>query len=343
MNPQIVPIHRTELREDGMLFVRTDGIIDTMANAPLIAAGLLVIALTIPLQSSYATNRTLDLLINTDGSTSVFSEIGVNSSSYEVSLFGSAVDNFAAFVPSEDEDILPAEVLEDRAVIQTGDHPVISISYDIHDLVSKEGRVWTFSFNSTTNYSLLMPENSVIVAMGVLPENMEQIESQILLQLPAGPARIEYVFSTPVEIVDIEPETSIDTATIGLIAGVITAAAAASVVVAKKRQSKPRLHAPEQESSPQPDPAPKPAADKMTLEKIFGLRPDMRDDDKELVRFIYENGGKTLESELRKKFLQPRTTMWRAVKRLERQGVVEINKKDQLNVVKLRDDVEEEN
>ena len=39
MNPQIVPIHRTESREDGMLFVRTDGIIDTMVNAPLIVAG----------------------------------------------------------------------------------------------------------------------------------------------------------------------------------------------------------------------------------------------------------------------------------------------------------------
>ena len=48
------------------------------------------------------------------------------------------------------------------------------------------------------------------------------------------------------------------------------------------------------------------------------------------------NGGEALESELRKKFLQPRTTMWRAVKRLERQDKIEIIKKDQQNLVRLK-------
>ena len=57
----------------------------------------------------------------------------------------------------------------------------------------------------------------------------------------------------------------------------------------------------------------------------------MREDDKALVAFIYDNGGQAYESELRKKFLQPRTTMWRAVKRLEREGIVEIQKKDLQN------------
>jgi len=40
--------------------------------------------------------------------------------------------------------------------------------------------------------------------------------------------------------------------------------------------------------------------------------------------------------------LQPRTTMWRAVKRLEREGVIEIEKKDLQNLVKLRKNMEEE-
>ena len=69
----------------------------------------------------------------------------------------------------------------------------------------------------------------------------------------------------------------------------------------------------------------------------------MREDDKEIVKFISKSGGQVFESDLRKKFLQPRTTMWRAVKRLERLGVVEIYKKDLLNMVKLRNDLEEEN
>ena len=65
-------------------------------------------------------------------------------------------------------------------------------------------------------------------------------------------------------------------------------------------------------------------------------KPDLREDDKEIIKFIHENGGEALESELRKKFLQPRTTMWRAVKRLERQDKIEIIKKDQQNLVRLK-------
>ena len=77
-------------------------------------------------------------------------------------------------------------------------------------------------------------------------------------------------------------------------------------------------------------------------ETIFSLRPEMREDDKEIVKFISENGGQALESELRKKFLQPRTTMWRAVKRLERLGIIEITKKDLQNLVILKKELEEE-
>ena len=81
----------------------------------------------------------------------------------------------------------------------------------------------------------------------------------------------------------------------------------------------------------------------LDLETIFKLKPDLRQDDKELIKFIFDNNGEALESELRKNFLQPRTTMWRAVKRLEREGVIEIEKKDLQNLVKLRKSMEEDN
>ena len=132
-------------------FVRTDGIIDTMVNAPLIVAGLLVVALTIPLQTSFATTRTLDLIINSDGSTHISSQIDVDSSNFELSLFGSSVDNFVAI--GSDGTTLSGQVIEDKAMIQTNDYSSITVNYDIHDLISKEGRIWTFSFDSPTNYS----------------------------------------------------------------------------------------------------------------------------------------------------------------------------------------------
>lgn len=67
----------------------------------------------------------------------------------------------------------------------------------------------------------------------------------------------------------------------------------------------------------------------------------MRDDDKQLVSFLVQNGGQAFERDLRKKFLLPRTTMWRAVKRLERQGIIEIEKKEFQNLVRLKKKPEE--
>jgi uncharacterized membrane protein len=77
-------------------------------------------------------------------------------------------------------------------------------------------------------------------------------------------------------------------------------------------------------------------------ETIYKLKPELRQDDKDIVAFISEKGGQVFESELRKKFLMPRTTMWRAVKRLEREDIIEIEKVDQQNLIKLQKPKENE-
>ncbi len=221
MNPQIVPIHRKEfLREDGMLFVRNDGIFETMVKAPLIMAGLIIVALAMPMQTSFSSTRTLDLTIQSDGSTHVFSQIDVDSSNFELDLFGSSIDNFIA--TGENGSLLSGDIINDKVTVDTLDSSSITVNYDIHDLVSKEGRVWTFSFDSQSNYSLLMPENSVIIGMNVLPNNMEQLGDQIKLELFSGPAQIDYIFGiTPDLPTTNQPEYTLDFMTAGLIIGPI--------------------------------------------------------------------------------------------------------------------------
>ncbi len=224
MKPEIELIHREEyLREDGMLFVRTDSILETMVKAPLILAGLIVVALTIPMQTSFSSTRTLDLIIQSDGSTHVTSEIDVDSlaSDFELSLFGSSVDNFVAFEVVSGS-LLSGDIIEDKAIVSTLGSSSIVVDYDIHDLISKEGRVWTFSFDSPSNYSLLMPKNSVIIEMSVLPNNMEQIDEQIKLELFSGPTQIDYIFGiTPESPTTNQPEYTLDFMTAGLIIGPI--------------------------------------------------------------------------------------------------------------------------
>jgi hypothetical protein len=339
MNPEIVPNHRKEsLGEDGMLFVRTEDIIDTMVKVPLLVASMIIVAAIMPVQSSFSSPRTLDLIIYPDGSTHVSTEIDVDSlaTDYELNLFGSTIDNLVAV--GENDFLLDADVLGDSALIETFGSSVISVEYDIHDLVSKQGKVWTFSLDAPSDFTLLLPKNSAIVGMTSLPINMEIINDKNQLTLSRGDVEINYLFSTPAVIPDtIDPINSgsqLDYLTYAIIGGVVAAAVGTVAIIRSKQKTvKPILDKQLDQTT---------QTETIDTETIFKLKPDIREDDKEIVKFISNNGGEAFESELRKKFLQPRTTMWRAVKRLERNGIIEIEKKDLQNLVKLRKNMEEE-
>ncbi|MBM3904729.1 MAG: hypothetical protein FJ357_06315 [Thaumarchaeota archaeon] len=94
---------------------------------------------------------------------------------------------------------------------------------------------------------------------------------------------------------------------------------------AVKKTMRPLLSKDDEDSEPEPE---------VDSDEI--VTQEMREDDKQLVSYLEKNGGQAFERDLRKKFLLPRTTMWRAVKRLERQGVIEIEKKDFQNLVRLK-------
>ncbi len=340
MNPEIVPFHRNEsLVDDGMLFVRTEGILSTMIKLPLLLAGLVVLAIGMPLQTSFSSTRTLELIMYSDGSTHISTQIDIDTLSpdFEIDLFGPSVDNFVAV--GEDGFLLSSEIIENKAIIDTLGSSSVTVDYDIHDLISKEGRVWTFSFDSPSDYTLAMPSGSIIVGMSAIPKNMEIIEDQTKLELSSGATDINYILGTPQTPIDPPPPTQTDPTedyTIPIIfGGLIAAGVAGASIIIKRNKSKSSTIQTEVITKSQTE-------EKVDPQTIFDYVPDMREDDKKIVKFISENGGKAFESELRKKFLQPRTTMWRAVKRLERLGVIEIDKKDMQNLVTLKKDLEEE-
>lgn len=340
MNQQtVVPYWQDRSPEDGMLFVRTKSIFKSMERAALVAVGLIVMAISMPVQSAFGTVKILDLIVYPDGTTHVSTEISTNplNPDFLVNLVGPTIDNFVA----EDENgfILSADIEENTAIVTTLGTSSISVTYDNHDLVSKEGRIWSFNINSPVEFSVLMPSNIVIVGMSTYPLNLQTIGEQSLLTLPSGPVEINYFFGVS-ELPPPPPPTNIPEQnsdnSIYLIGGGVAAAGAIAAVLIKRSKKSPEKSLTEtiqkQESSEQP----------LTVESIFEKIPELRDDDKQLISFISENGGQAYESELRKKFLQPRTTMWRAVKRLERYGIVEIEKKELQNLVKLKKKLEDE-
>ena len=326
---------KNSLGDDGILFVRNDCIFDTMVKTPLLVASMIIVAALLPIQSSFSSPRDLDLIIYSDGTTHVSTEIDIDPflTDYELNLFGSSIDNLV--VVGDNGFLLDADVIDNTALIQTFGSSVITIEYDIHDLVSKQGRLWTFSLDSGTDFTLLLPKNSAIVGMTNLPINMELINEQNQLTLSSGSTEIDYFFSTNTIVNPIEnTKNEKDYFLYVIIGGIIIVILASIIIIIRNKQKNVKVI--NEVVTIQKN-------DVLDLETIFKLKPDLREDDKELVKFIFNNNGEALESELRKKFLQPRTTMWRAVKRLEREGVIEIEKKDLQNLVKLCKTMEENN
>jgi uncharacterized membrane protein len=103
-----------------------------------------------------------------------------------------------------------------------------------------------------------------------------------------------------------------------IIAGVVViVVAAAGIILYTRRHPEPQV----------PQPAPKKAEDgSVNLEAIFQKNPDLRVDDKEVLRFLAERNGEAFANEIRDRFDIPRTSAWRMIRRLISQGIVEERK-----------------
>ena len=337
MNLQQIVAQKHQSLEGGMLFVRKKDILSTMVRIPIVVVGLILVALSAPIQQSFASSRTLDFTIYPDGSAHVFYELEVDPLQLEVTvdLFGEMIENIT--ITDEGGFLLSNEINRNSALIETFGASHIFIDYDTQDLVSKTGKIWTFSIDTPEQYSVVTPKNSVIIEMSNFPVSMQVENEQSHLIFPSGQTTISYYISTlasaqPTQ--QITEDSGTDNQFILYIGAIAAAAIAAAIAIAKRksRTAKPAVII-KQDEQPKPQ--------SLDPESIFKVKQDLREDDKEIINFLSANGGQAYESELRKKFLQPRTTMWRAVKRLERQGIVDVVEKDLQNLVKLKSSLED--
>ncbi|HET7336466.1 MAG TPA: hypothetical protein VFJ23_01070 [Candidatus Nitrosotalea sp.] len=393
-------IEAQKVLPEGMIFVRITSILTTMVRAPVIAVCFLLITLSSFVQYAIGSPKVLDFTIYADGTTHVFYQTDVDPQSpdFIFNTYGSSIENLV--VQDENGTLLSSKINANTVTVATLGSSAIKVDYDTPDLISKNGKTWTFHVNSPTDYSILLPKNTVIVGMSSSPLNMQITDDQSLISLPSGSSDINYIFGvlgtsqtatlaiqkaqdfintvnstgvkTPMALVKLEeaksdfdqgkysdaeslansaknlalqeqqtaiskPSTnSSDNHTqvnlssnqsVYFLVGGIIAAGVVGIIILRKTRSNKIITSNEVSNNSYTPPE---------KEEIYKLKPELRQDDKEIIAFISEKGGQVYESELRKKFLMPRTTMWRAVKRLEREDIIEIEKVDQQNLIKLR-------
>jgi uncharacterized membrane protein len=63
---------------------------------------------------------------------------------------------------------------------------------------------------------------------------------------------------------------------------------------------------------------------------------DLREEDQKVIYFLADKGGSAFEAEIRTKFILPKTSLWRLVKRLERLELIEVTKMSGQNLLTLK-------
>jgi hypothetical protein len=63
---------------------------------------------------------------------------------------------------------------------------------------------------------------------------------------------------------------------------------------------------------------------------------DLHEEDQKVIYFLADNGGSAFEAEIRTKFILPKTSLWRLVKRLERLELIEVTKMSGQNLLTLK-------
>ena len=143
----------------------------------MLRAGVAVVVLmtACTVAYSYGSSGSLSVMVYQDGLAHVSAQFDVDPLDpvFELDLLGLEVDNFVA--TDGDRALLSVEFLEGVAILETFDSETVVAEYDVHDLVSKEGRIWTFTLNAAQDYALIMPRNAVIIGMNTIPLSLEVV------------------------------------------------------------------------------------------------------------------------------------------------------------------------
>jgi uncharacterized membrane protein len=231
----------------------------------------------------------------------------------------------ASIVVLADGKALPV-IYENNTLYLILDKPsTVDISYIAN--VSLVGNVFHLSINTDDNLTLKIPTSSVILL--TLPKNIISFKEEggVLTLVVRGPQEITYslrvpsitqtVISTPTNTATTQPTVTQPTVvtpkpdyTSLLITGIVVVAVASGVtyVILRRR-------------------------------RVGDISKLLDDVDRSIIRELKVRGGSALQSELQDSINVPKTTLWRHVKRLERLGVVRVEKVGLQNRVTLVRDV----
>ncbi|ASJ10764.1 hypothetical protein A3L12_05360 [Thermococcus sp. P6] len=191
-------------------------------------------------------------------------------------------------------------------LVYPGEAGVIRVSYYTPDLTSKEGILWKLNLSTNHSFTVVFPENAVVVDLSDVP--LEIAGNSITM--PPGNQSVSYTLEG-VTSGDYEGKTSYIPvlAVLGLLGSL-------SYLLWKMKRGK------------------KPPSREEYMERLNNL--DLTEDEKRALIYLFDRGGRASQAEVREAIGLPKTTAWRMFRRLERKGLVKVLKGSKENWVELR-------
>jgi hypothetical protein len=72
------------------------------------------------------------------------------------------------------------------------------------------------------------------------------------------------------------------------------------------------------------------------ISDVIRQKGNLKPEEKDILLYISEKEGAAFEGEIRNKFILPKTSLWRLIKRLERENLIEVTKIGGQNLIKLK-------
>ncbi len=243
----------------------------------------------------------VELTVYRDGLVHVRQLLLVNESfpTISVPLLSSAIAN--VLVTDQIGSPLSYELTPPNMRVNTLGANKAAIEYDTLALTRKEGLVWTLTLDLPYRATVNLPERSTILHLNDLPENIKADGYRLNLIVGPGHWEISYTISlattaeTTVSVPFVTPRIADYVLWAVLI--ILLSTGVAAILFARRRRWR-------------------------ALLGEGGLTPD----DEEVLRLIASRGGRIFEVDLRGVLAQPKTTVWRRVKKLEALGLLKIRR-----------------
>jgi len=268
---------------------------------------------TVTAQSPFEV-ESIDLTVYRDGLVHITQTLIVDDLAPEVTLplLSTSVENL--IVLDESQLAVDYEIKGGKMTVFSLGAERVLVEYDTVSLTRKEAEVWTLIADNPYNLTVFLPQNATVIYLNQMPTAIDTSGTKIKLSLYPSQWEISYVLPLLPDdgTEDGAPLPGIPIEYLIAAIAVVTVVVLSALLIVRRRRGP-------------------------NVEKTIKAHPELKKEDKDVIEFLAEKGGKAFEAEIRERFPDmPRTSLWRLVRRLERLEIVEVKRIGLENQVELK-------